>query len=81
MLNNLIDTHCHLNSDELVNNSHELLKRAYENGISRLVIVGCDLNDSLKAVELAENFSQYAAIGIHPHDSEKYHTAQIICKD
>ncbi len=72
MLKNLIDTHCHLNSPELLNNASELLNRAYENGISKLVIVGCDLNDSLKAVELADNFSQYASIGIHPHEAKNF---------
>ena len=72
MLKNLIDTHCHLNSPELRNSSQELFNRALENGISRLIIIGCDLNDSIEAVNISENFSQYASIGIHPHETKNF---------
>ena len=68
----LIDSHCHLNSKELLPFENDLIKRAYEAGIKKFIIVGCDLDDSLKAVELANKYNQYASIGIHPHETERY---------
>ena len=76
---NLIDTHCHLNSEELRTNAKEFLKRAYDNDVKKMIIVGCNLDDSIEAVNMANEFSIYASyasiyasIGIHPHDSKNY---------
>ena len=73
----LIDTHCHLNSQEYRANIPEFLQRANDSGVSRFVIVGCDLNDSIEAVNLCEKYSDakhelYASIGIHPHDAKNF---------
>ncbi len=71
----LIDTHCHLNSQELRLKSRILISRALEAGVKRMVIVGCDYEDSCEAVAMCEDFSQfglYASIGIHPHEAKRY---------
>ena len=65
----LIDTHAHLNLpgyDDL----DEVVLRAQGAGVTRVVVVGIDLNSSRKALELSERFSGYifAAVGIHPHE-------------
>ena len=74
----LIDSHCHINSEELRENAQEIINRADEANIKKLVIVGCDLDDSLEAVEFAHKFSLtptcYASIGIHPHEAKRYET-------
>ncbi|MBR6901560.1 MAG: TatD family hydrolase [Synergistaceae bacterium] len=73
-----IDSHCHINSEELRENAQEIINRADEANIKKLVIVGCDLDDSLEAVEFAHKFSLtptcYASIGIHPHEAKRYET-------
>lgn len=81
----LIDSHCHINSEELRKDAQEIIRRADEANVKKLIIVGCDLDDSLEAVELAHKFSLppnfyfltptcYASIGIHPHEVKRYET-------
>ena len=65
------DTHVHLNS-ERYDNVKEIIDRAVENGVKKMVVVGYDLETSVKAVEIASNFNFiYAAIGIHPSEVKK----------
>ncbi|MBR6900831.1 MAG: TatD family hydrolase, partial [Synergistaceae bacterium] len=65
--------------------AQEIIRRADEANVKKLIIVGCDLDDSLEAVELAHKFSLppnsyfltptcYASIGIHPHEVKRYET-------
>ena len=71
----LIDSHCHINSPELRNDARSVIIRAREAGVMKMLIAGCDFEDSCEAVALSEDFSQfglYASIGIHPHESSRY---------
>ena len=62
------DTHVHLNSDRY-ENVNEIVENAFKNGVKKMVVVGYDLQTSLKAVEIASNFEfVYAAVGIHPSE-------------
>ena len=54
----LIDSHCHLNSDELKGDADALVRRATEAGVGRMVVVGCDLEDSREAVGMAHRFRE-----------------------
>ena len=70
-----IDTHCHINSQELRLDARGAIARARDAGVMKMVIVGCDFEDSCEALGLAEDFSQfglYATVGIHPHESGRY---------
>ena len=49
------DTHVHLNSD-VYDDVERIIKEALENGVKKMVVVGYDLQTSLKAVEIASNF-------------------------
>ncbi len=67
----LIDSHCHLNLKEFNGDVDNIVKRALCAGVKKMVVVGTDLNDSFKALELAHKYdSIFAAIGIHPHNTE-----------
>ena len=71
----LIDSHCHINSQELRLDSRAVVTRAMEAGVKKFMIVGCDYEDSCEAVAMAQDFAQfglYASIGIHPHESGRY---------
>ena len=68
----LIDSHCHINSEELRGKSIEIINRAYSSNVKKLIIVGCNLEDSIEAVKMAEEFLQYSSIGIHPHEAKNY---------
>ena len=71
----LIDSHCHINSEDLRLDARAVISRAWEADVRKMLIVGCDYEDSCEAVALAEDFSQfglYASIGIHPHEAKRY---------
>ena len=68
----LFDTHAHL---EDVDDLEDLLKRAKEAGVEKIITIGTSLASSKKAVEIAEKNSDddlqiYATCGLHPKDAK-----------
>lgn len=66
----LVDTHAHL---ELFEDLDDILGRAKEVGVSKIITIGTTIETSRKAIQIAENFSDseleiYVACGIHPND-------------
>jgi len=50
----------------------EVIQRAIDNGIDYILNVGCDIESSLRSIELAERYDFiYGTAGIHPHDVKK----------
>jgi len=67
----LVDTHCHLTHQDYKKDLRDVLRRAREQGVYRIIVPGTNLADSIKAAELAEkNPIIFAAAGIHPHDAD-----------
>lgn len=65
----MIDTHCHLNTDKFSEDFIEVLKRAKDSGVEKIIIPAIEPNDFdglLKIVD--ENPEIYCGIGIHPHN-------------
>ncbi|MDH7480357.1 MAG: TatD family hydrolase [Armatimonadota bacterium] len=72
-MQNLVDTHCHLNHHDFAADLDLVLHRAESSGVTRIICVGYDLPSSIRAVELAEKYSHvFAAVGIHPHDAKTF---------
>lgn len=68
-----IDTHCHLNFSTFQNDIKQVILKAYDAGVQRILIPGIDLATSKQAVELAEIHSEiFAAVGIHPNEAESW---------
>lgn len=66
----LFDTHAHLDDRKYDQDREEMLQRAREAGVERIVNVGYDLSSSRRSLALAEKYDFiYAAVGIHPHDA------------
>ena len=62
------DTHAHLDFPEFAADLDDVLERARAAGISRIVTIGCDLESSRRAVELARRHpGVYATVGWHPN--------------
>lgn len=62
----MIDTHCHLSSEEY-KDLPSLLNTIFKNGIKAIIINGCDLKSNQEAIELANKYKGvYAAVGFHP---------------
>ena len=65
----LCDTHCHLNLNNFRDDVDEVIQRARQVGISRILVPGIDLPTSQAALDLAERYPEiHVAIGIHPND-------------
>jgi TatD DNase family protein len=70
---NLTDTHCHLDYNKFDPDRAEVIQRATDSGLIRLLVPGLDHRSSKEAVQLAEsNPSVYAAVGFHPTDLDKF---------
>src|SRR6186713_429942 len=67
----LIDTHAHLDFPDFANDLEEVLGRADEAGVRRIITIGTSIESSRRAIELAESHpSVYSVIGVHPSHSE-----------
>ncbi len=65
----LVDSHAHLEMDDFEGDIDSVIKRAKGNGVGCIVTVGVNLEDSRKAVKIAEQYNKvYASVGVHPHD-------------
>lgn len=77
-LPSLTDTHCHLNSPKFETDFPEVLRRAKQAGIVRILIPGMDIASSQTAVQLAESHEHlYAAVGVHPHYANAWTNDQL----
>ena len=66
----LFDTHVHLNIEQFDEDREEVIKRAREAGVEKMVVVGFDHETIPKAIALAEAHDFiYAAVGWHPVDA------------
>lgn len=68
-MSSLTDTHCHLDVKEFEADFEDVIGRARNAGITRILNPGTDLNSSAAAIELATRWQEiYAAVGVHPND-------------
>lgn len=66
-----VDSHCHIHSADYNPDKQEVLKRNKTAGVSKIICVGTDENDSKVATEFAaSNEGVWASIGLHPHDAK-----------
>jgi TatD DNase family protein len=64
----LIDTHCHLDSDDFDADRSAVIERAKGAGVERIVAMAVTAESSATVFKLAaENEAIYAAVGIHPN--------------
>jgi TatD DNase family protein len=63
----LIETHAHLDYPDFAPDLDDVLRRATEAGVTRIITIGTSVASSRRAVELAERHPNvYAVIGVHP---------------
>ncbi len=67
-----VDTHCHVHSGSYGVKTEDVLRRAKEAGVVRMLVIGGREAENIMAAELADEHSSggiFAAVGIHPHDA------------
>ena len=66
----IIDSHCHLDYEPLINDINQVLLNAKNNNISHLLTIGTGLDSSKKVYEIVEKYENiYGSIGIHPNST------------
>jgi len=83
----LVDTHCHIQSIGALGGeahtaqmwatsgltSDQVIKNAVGHGVTRLICVGCDLEDSRLSIDFVQSRPEcWATIGLHPHEAKEY---------
>ncbi len=91
-----VDTHCHIQSAGLEKGERatrqlwqksgldtaQLVAKAADTGVTRLICVGCDVADSRLAVACAaKHEGAWASIGIHPHEAQHFAGQQASLKE
>lgn len=63
----LIDTHAHLDYPDFQADFDDVLRRATEAGVTRIITIGTSVESSRRAVALADKYPNvFAVIGVHP---------------
>jgi TatD DNase family protein len=63
----LIETHAHLDYPDFAPDFDDVLRRATDAGVTRIITIGTSVESSRRAVELAEKYSNiFAVVGVHP---------------
>ena len=70
----LVDSHCHLDDKQFDPDRNEVIERALEAGVERMMAIGTGSGppDLEAALRLARQHGFiYATVGVHPHDASK----------
>jgi len=63
----MIDTHAHLDFENFDEDREEVIRRAFDNGVKKIINIGVDLKTSKRSIEIAESHENiFAAVGFHP---------------
>ena len=67
----IFDSHAHYDDEKFETDRQEVLDGLFSDKICGIINCGCDLQSSIKSVELAKKYENiYAAVGVHPHEAE-----------
>lgn len=67
----LIDSHCHLNYEGLVERQSEVLENARERGVGGFLNISTRQNEWTEIIALAEREADvWASVGVHPHEAD-----------
>lgn len=74
----IVDTHAHLYYEDILNSIDDILKRAEDAGIEKIIAPAVDYKTSIQLLELTAKYPMiYAALGIHPTDVNKYEYSEL----
>jgi TatD DNase family protein len=69
----MIDTHAHLNYPDIQKNLNDILKRAEDKGVEKIIVPATDVKSSYEIIELVNNHEMlYGAVGIHPTELKDF---------
>ena len=67
----MIDSHCHLDHEPIINNLNDVINRSKQIGIEKLLTI-CTSSKSFKNILKIIEFDKiiYGSFGVHPHESD-----------
>ena len=69
----IIDAHSHIWSKEFDEDRTRIIEDSIRNNVHSIIEVGCDLESSIKALELSKQHPFiFSVAGLHPHDANKF---------
>jgi len=72
----LTDTHCHLDFDRFDTDREQVIARAVDAGVKKILVPGIDVSSSEMAIRLAEEHTEvYAAVGVHPNYGKTWNSS------
>ncbi|MCD6151705.1 MAG: TatD family hydrolase [Deltaproteobacteria bacterium] len=83
----LFDSHSHVNMETFADDLDQVLERSFAAGMAGIVAIGTDVSDSIRGVEIAEQWPNvYATVGIHPHEvkdatEQSYQTLKVLASN
>jgi len=74
---NLFDTHVHLNDERYVDDLDEVLLRAKEAGLNRMILASASFEDCTDAMRIVSEKNTpelllWCTVGVHPHEAASY---------
>ena len=72
-MNKIVDSHCHLNFPQFKGKLDEIVKRALDKGIYRMLTISTKLNEINELETISKSYSEvYNSVGVHPHECKNY---------
>ncbi len=73
----LFDSHLHLTDERFEGEIDQVVNRAREAGVTRMVTIASDLPDALAARSVARQHGIYSTAGIHPHAASTFTVSEL----
>ena len=73
MSNKIVDSHCHLNFPQFKDKLDEIVNRALDKGVSKMLTISTKLNEISNLEDISKAYSEvYNSVGVHPHECKNY---------
>ena len=73
MSNKIVDSHCHLNFPQFKDKLDEIVNRALDKGVSKMLAISTKLNEISNLEDISKTYSEvYNSVGVHPHECKNY---------
>lgn len=75
----LFDSHSHIHDAKFDKDRDDVCRQIEESELEYVMTIGCNLEDSVKAIDLAKRYEWcYATVGVHPHDTGEMDEATLL---
>lgn len=76
----LIDTHCHIDSEQFEGDLEDVLRRSKEAGVQRVYLPAVDVANLSKVVELSDRYPDFVfpMMGIHPTEIDDHYEKDLL---